>query len=294
MKKKTMKNKIPPLGIFIIIVLILYTVSLIVPLGWGFISSFKDKFEFRTNTYGFPQEWILDNYITSLDYFKRVVEYGSGERTVYMPEMYFNSICYAVGSAFMATLTPCITAYIVAKFPYKPLKWITYLVIVCLTLPIVGSLPSEIQIAQTLGVYDKMWGMWIMKSYFITMYYFVFLSTFQVIPDAYAEAAKIDGAGNGRIMLTIMLPLERNTFFAVFLIKFIENWNDYQTPLMLMPNKPTISLGLYYFAFSTNSALSSTTMELTGCMLVFLPILICYIIFHRYLLSNVTMGGIKG
>ena len=54
MKKKTMKNKLPVLGIFIVAVLILYTVSLIVPLGWGFFSSFKDKFEVRTNTYGFP------------------------------------------------------------------------------------------------------------------------------------------------------------------------------------------------------------------------------------------------
>ena len=111
---------------------------------------------------------------------------------------------------------------------------------------------------------------------------------------AYTEAAKIDGAGNLAVLLRIILPLVRNTFFTVMLINFIAFWNDYQTPLIYMPSYPTIALGMFYMASTTENGLSTVPMRMTGAMLMLIPILVLFLCFHKRLLGNLTVGGIKG
>ena len=90
-----------------------------------------------------------------------------------------------------------------------------------------------------------------------------------------------------------MLPLVKNTFLTIFLIRFIEFWNDYQTPLLFIPNKPTISYGLYRFGNSNNADLSNVTMQLMGCLIVLVPILVVFIFFQKRIMGNITMGGVK-
>ena len=144
-------------------------------------------------------------------------------------------------------MTPCIVAYLTAKYKFRLNKIIHTIVIVAMILPIVGSLPSELQLVKTLGFYDHMWGMFILKANFLGMYFLVFYATFKSLPWTFAEAAQIDGAGHFRTFIQIMLPLIRSTLFAVFILLFIEHWNDYYTPMVFLPEKPTMSYGLFIF-----------------------------------------------
>lgn len=275
-------------------ILILYTLLLFVPLIWAFITSFKDDItDFRNNIFGFPKVWKFENYPIAFLNFYVQVESGDGYRNVYMPEQFLNSILYAGGSAFFATFVPCITGYLTAKFNYKFSKILTVVVIVCLTLPIVGSLPSQIQVAKGLHLYDSIWGMWIMKANFLSMYLLIFQGMFKAVPNDYIEAAKMDGASNLNICFRIMMPLVSKSFFTVYLLNFIGFWNDYQTPLIFMPNKPTIAYGLYLFNKSTDGVLSTIPMKLTGSMIVMLPILVIFLIFQKRLTDNNLGGGIK-
>ena len=85
-----------------------------------------------------------------------------------------------------------------------------------------------------------------------------------------------------------------NTFFTVMLINFIAFWNDYQTPLIYLPSYPTIALGMYHMASTTENGMSYVPMRMTGAMLLFLPIFCLFVIFQKRLLGSLTMGGIKG
>ncbi len=139
----------------------------------------------------------------------------------------------------------------------------------------------------------KVYTVWILKANFLGMYYLVFFAYFKGISKEYSEAAYIDGAGETRVFLSIIIPIVRNMFFTVMLIKFIEFWNDYQTPLIYTPKYPPISYGLYLFAFSNEQAISWPTIKMTGAMLTMMPILIVFLIFHNKIIGNVTMGGVK-
>jgi len=294
--KNKIKEKWNVLMIIILIVLIIYTLLLFIPLMWGLMTSFKDDFtDFRNNIFGFPKVWRFDNYPIALFNFYVEVEDGlGGYRNVYMPEQLLNSIIYSTGCAFFATFIPCITGYLTAKFNYKFSKILTVVVIICITLPIVGSLPSQIQIAKALHLYDSMIGMWIMKANFLSMYLLIFQGMFKAVPNDFIEAAKIDGASNLKICFSIMLPLVGKTFLTVFLLNFIGFWNDYQTPLIFMPNKPTIAYGLYLFNRNTDGELSTIPMKLTGSMIVMLPILVLFFVFQKRLMGNALNGGLKG
>lgn len=293
-KKNKIKQTWSIITVIILIVLIIYTILLFVPLIWAFMTSFKDDItDFRNNIFGLPKVWKFENYPIAFFNFYVQVEDGAGYRNVYMPEQFLNSILYAGGSAFFATLIPCITGYLTAKFNYKFSKILTIIVIVCITLPVVGSLPSQIQIAKDLKLYDSIWGMWLMKANFLSMYLLIFQGMFKQVPNDYTEAAKIDGASNLTICFKIMMPLVSKSFFTVYLLNFIGFWNDYQTPLIFMPNHPTVAYGLYLFNRSTDGNLSTIPMKLTGSMIVMIPILIIFLIFQKRLTENELGGGIK-
>ena len=292
-RKNKIKESYSPLIIIVLILLILYSIFLLFPLAWAILSSLKTDMDFRNNLFGLPKQWAFYNYYSAFMGFSVPVESGAAFRNVRMYEQFLNSVLYAAGCAFAATFVPCWVGYLTAKFKYRFSRLITVVVIVCMTLPVVGSLPSEIRMARLFGLYDHLWGMWIMKANFLSMYLLVFQGIFRGVPGEFTEAAKMDGAGNFRIYFTIMLPLVSQTFLTVWMLNFIGFWNDYQTPLIFMPNVPTVSYGLYLFSRRTEGSFSTVPMKLTGSVLVFLPVLVLFCIFQKRLVGNITVGGLK-
>ena len=290
-KKSKFDIRLTPVTGILLAFLIIYVVLLVAPLVWAFITSFKAQSDYRLNVLGLPEKWVWNySYVIK----NGVILVGTTGKYASVPQMFGYTFLYALGCAFTNTLVPCITAYLCARFHYKFSKVVYNVVVVVMILPIVGSLPAEVQMARTLGFYDHIWGLWLMKANFLGMYFLVFHGIFRTLPMAYTEAAKIDGAGNLSILVKIILPLVRNTFFTVMLINFIGFWNDYQTPLIYMPSYPTIALGMFYMASTTENGLSTVPMRMTGAMLMLIPILVLFLCFHKRLLGNLTVGGLKG
>lgn len=290
-KNKTEKSV---LWIIIGILLFIYSVSLFLPMLWGLISSFKSSIDFTLNPFGMPRKWMFENYSTIIEYFKIDVMQVGGQRPVYIPEMILNSVLYALGSALIQAFIQFITAYAASRFDFKIGKVLYTIVILAMIVPIIGSDASALAVASFLGLRDSIIGMWVMKSYFLGMYFLVFYETLRAFPKDYAEAAYLDGAGNLSVMVRIMAPLSATTFFTITLLLFVQYWNDYTTPMLFMPNVPTLSYGLYYFSLhNTITEINTVPMKLGACMMMLVPTLIIFVAFHNKLLSNVTVGGVK-
>lgn len=292
-KDKENRERFSPITIAMLAVLAIYAVTLFMPLLWALMTAFKNQSDFRVNIIGFPEKWVW-NFSFVFKKFTVPVATPEGEKLVGMGMMYVNSFLYAIGCAFFNTLVSCITAYMCARFPYKFSKIVHTVVIVVMIVPIVGSLPAEIQLAKNLHIYGHIWGLWLMKANFLGMYFLVFYGIFKSLPMAYTEAAKIDGAGNLSVLIRIVLPLVRNTFFTVMIILFIGFWNDYQTPLIYMPSYPTVAIGMFRMASTNINSLSTIPMRMACAMLMLIPILVVFLLTHKRLLGNLTMGGIKG
>lgn len=294
---RTKKSNMSIFSGIIIALLIVYCLTLIVLFSWGILASFKEPIlEFRSNPNGFPESFYFGNYEYAYSkFFIVVTDNTTGmETSIGMPLMFLYGFLYAIGCAFTATLIPMIVGYMTAKFNFKFSKIIYLIVIITMIIPIVGNLPAEIAMARSLNLFDQIWGMWIMKANFLGIYFIVFYNFFKNLPDAYNEAAKIDGSSNFRTMVQIILPLAAPLFFTVLLINFINFWNDYQVPLIYLPSYPTIAVGMSYMQTSNDDMLQRIPIKLAAAILMLIPTLIVFLAFHKKLLGNLTMGGIKG
>lgn len=293
-KNGVIKEGFSPLTIVMAVILGLYCLILAIWLVWALLTSFKNPNDFLGNKYGLPNPWYFDNFAYVI-YEYKVEKLIDGVSTVISTgDMILNSVLYSVGSAFVATLVPCITAYLCARYKYKFSKIIYSIVLVCMVIPIVGSQASELQIVIKMGIYDHMFGMWILKSGFLGLYFLVFHEVFLSIPNAYGEAAEIDGASDFCIMTKISLPLAKNTFFTVLLIMFVTYWNDFQTPMLYLPTHPTISEALYWIKSSSFNYFAKMPVKMAAPMMFLIPVLVIFLCFHKRLLGNLTVGGVKG
>ena len=297
MKKKTIK--LSPSYVLLFIILALYALTLALLIAWSIFASLKEVDTFFTNILGLPKgapwKWQWGNYLYLMRAYKVPATMPSGfMRDIGFAEQLYNSIMYVIPSAFFASFIPCVTAYLTAKFDYRLSRIVYITVIVTMVLPIVGAYPSELQMLDFLKLYNTFYGAWIQKANFLGMYFLVFYAVFKAIPTDYSEAAYIDGASEFSLLTKVMLPLVRNTFFTVMLIKIIEFWNDYQMPLLYLPSKPTLSFGLYYLSNSRLQNLSNVPMRMTSMVIVMFPIIILFIFFHKKIVGNISIGGIKG
>ena len=295
---KKHKNKARPLYTVIFCILLLYVISIFLPVLWGVITSLKDQADFRVNVLGLPEgwpwEWHWDNFIKVFNgFYEQVTTVGVGRRRVYFSEMLLYTILYAVGGAIIQTLVPCVVAYLTARFRYKFSAVINGLVVVLMVVPIVGSAPSEMQILRALNMYDTIWGNYIQKFNFLGMYYLVFYAAFRSVPNDFFEAAYVDGASEMRVMVSIGMPMVRNVIGTVLLIKFIDFWNDYQTPLLYLPSYPTLARGVFRLSQNSQGDFATVPFRMAGCMFLAIPILILFLIFKEKLMGNLSMGGIK-
>lgn len=293
MKVKQLKDKMTVSSWILFALLVLYTVSIIIPFIWGLNTSLKSNADFRTNVLGFPKVFKWDTYAKVYNEFFVPIANAYERRNVYMPEMILNTVLYAVGYSFAGTFVACLTSYLITKFRYRLGKIIYAIIVVVMIIPIVGSQPSSLQLVKTLGMYDHIWGLWIMGANFTSIHVLIFCGTMATIPNEMIEAAKIDGAQQTSIFFRIIFPLSKTTFMTIMLLLFIAVWNDYQTPLLYIPSKPTLSLGMYTLFQSTESVLSWPPAKIAGCYILFVPILILFVIFHKRLMGNLTMGGVK-
>ena len=290
------KKRISAFDISIFVILSIHFISLLIPLIWATYSSLNsvdEYLDFYTLHLKFPTSVSFDNLINVLTHY--VAHSQNGMDYTFFDMIGF-SIIYTVGCAFFYTLTPCLVAYCAARFKFRFSKVIYAFVIITMSLPIVGAMPSEIRMLKTLGLYDTFPGMFVLRMNFLSIYFLIFYAQFQMIPMTYSEAAKIDGASNFRIMTRIIIPQSVPTIVTVFLLSFITFWNDYQIPRFYLPSYPTVSQGLFEYTSNLplENNLNSIPVQLAALIGLTIPIVVIFALLNKFLKLNVATGGIKG
>lgn len=304
-KRELKKNKLTISAVIVMIVLIAYAIMLFGLLAWGIMVSLQAADKASSGAfYQLPFDF-QPHYADILLNFAMAGKYG---QPIFFENILSNTLIYAIGSAFLKTLVPCLTAYACARFNFKTSKIVYTAILTAMIIPVVGSLPSETKLIysfQVNGEYlivDNLIGVCLLKASMTGLYFFVMYASFSSMPKDYFEAAKIDGANNFEMLFKIAFPLIKNVFFTIFIINFVEFWNDYQTPMIYLPTKPTLG----YTVFATlNSRITSIDPELTNVfrsqpylmsivIISAVPVVTLFLIFKDKFMGSLTMGGIKG
>ena len=311
--KKPFYKQAFPMAIFIL--LIVYVITFLTPMLWALTTSFNTPEVYGENAWIIPEDslWIkiskifgiprtdlngksgftFDNYTWALINFK--VPKDNGGSTGFIT-LLLNSFIYSIVATLITTTTHAVSAYVSARYSHHKIAAILYpIVIITMVLPIVGALPSELDMMRRMGWYDRVWGLWLMKGGFLGTNFLIFYATFKGISWEYAEAAFVDGASHFRVLVQIMVPLAAGSIGALMLITFITYWNDWKVNIQYMPTTwPMISYALFRFQGDGGIPDITNARRMAGCIIIAVPLIIIFIIFRKKLMGSLTIGGIKG
>lgn len=133
----------------------------------------------------------------------------------------------------------------------------------------------------------------VVPTFFGNPFFVFLLRQFMLqIPTDISEAARIDGANEFQIMYRIILPLARPALVVVALFAGVGAWNDFLGPLIYLHNDKlyTLSLGLTYFR--TMHGIQFNLLMAASCLVV-LPVVVVFLLFQRFFIEGVTLGGAK-
>ena len=116
---------------------------------------------------------------------------------------------------------------------------------------------------------------------------------FRGVDPAILEAARIDGAGDIRILCSVLLPIGRPAVVTQIVLTFMWTWNDFLIPLVMSPSgrMRTAPLGLALFQ---GQYTQGSTLLAAGAVLVALPTVVLYLALQRQFISGMTEGAVKG
>jgi len=267
-----------------------YTFTLVFPMVWAFVNSFKDSMEYELAVMGsafeLPKKWLWSNYISCM---KELSVNG----VTYLG-MLGNSIWYVVVGVSIGIFCQVTVAYALTKYDqFRISRILADLVIIFITFPVIGKTGADYEFVYRIGLGDSPLYVVIFSLAGLTGNYLIFSSCWRGVSNTYAEAARIDGAGDYTVYLRIMFPMLKGPMVALAIISAIGAWNSYTSILMYLPSYPTLATGLFKFQSATTRMLN-TPVYYAGVFLSMLPTLITFCFFSETIMTNVTQGGLKG
>ena len=251
------------------------------------MNSFKETSEFGLNMMGWPKNFTFDNFANAFTFKDSTTQ----NKTIL--EMLAMTILIAGVGTLVTVFTSTSAAYVVAKYKFFGRNIIFSVVIFSLIVPIVGSLPSQMQMMKNVLHLDgTVIGCIFIYSGGFGANFLLLYSFFKNLSWTYVEAARVDGANDFVIFFRIIIPMAKGPIIAISIIQLIGLWNDYQTPAIYLPKYPTLAVGLK-FLFDKMQTLSYPMMFAT-IIIAILPILILFTAFSKTIMENTSVGGLKG
>ena len=284
------------------IVMILYAVSLLVPIYWMISNSFKGYIEYyETPTHTLPKHIIQgfkENYTFMFNKLEitRVIP-GKGRVTFTVWQMLQNSILFAVLSPLFSNFIYMICAYAISKYSFPGRNFLYSLGIVVMILPLMGGSASMMLLRKATGTYDNMFLMIVtgVSCGFSGITFLMFYAAFKAIPWTYAEAVFLDGGGHLTVFVKIMIPMVFPTFGVLSMLGFLSAWSNYELFLVWLPSYANLAFGLYMMQNDLRIELGVTTPQiLAAFVIISIPTAILYFSIQKFFIGSFQVGGLKG
>ncbi|CAM4143784.1 carbohydrate ABC transporter permease [Nocardia ninae] len=206
-----------------------------------------------------------------------------------------NTLLYAAAGTALTLLSSIPVAYALAKFRFRGRNLALMAVVSMMMLPPqVTVIPMYMIWSKQFHLTGSLWPLIIPLAFGDAFSIFLLRQFLLTIPDDYLEAARIDGCGEVRILLRIVLPMAKPAVAAVALFQFFYCWNDYFGPQIYASENPaawTLSYGLESFK-SAHHVNWNLTMAAT--LLVMAPVILLFFFAQKAFIEGVTLTGVKG
>ncbi|MCQ2558378.1 MAG: carbohydrate ABC transporter permease [Oscillospiraceae bacterium] len=259
---------------------IVIAVLAMIPFLWMLSTSFKS----RGALMSVPIEWIpkeptLKAYIKVFSKFPFLQTIG-------------NSLFISVIYTLITLLSASMAAFAFAKLRFSAADLLLKVFLATM------MIPTQVTIIPLFVVMNKMnlintYGSVILPSIFRPFAVFLLVQQMRTIPNDYLDAASIDGASVFQVYYKVALPLCIPTLATLSITTFMESWNDYLWPLLMLTDKAKMTLPI---ALSTLNGQYATEYNvlMAGALISMIPIIVIYCFAQKNFKNGIMAGGIKG
>lgn len=290
-QNKTIGGRIA--DIIIWIVLILLTISCLLPLLNMIAISFSDNAAASANLVGIvPKNFTLSSYIKILN------------ETQFWRSFMISVLRVVLGLAINVILL-VLTAYPLSKSPNIFRAQKVYMKLVIFAMLFSGGLIPTFMVINYLHLTNTIWAL-ILPGAVQVGNVILLMNAFRGVPKSLEEAALIDGASQWQVLFRIFLPIVKPTLAAVILFIIVGHWNDYFSALVYITDTQNYPLQTYIQQLNVDvtqitdpeklkqlAQISTRTLNSAKIVVSTLPLLIIYPFMQKYFVSGIVVGSVK-
>lgn len=254
---------------------------MLLPIVFALSNSFKTMQDaFNTVFEIIPRNPTLQNYI---HVFARLP----------FAKITMNTFLIASAVTIFKTLTSLFAAYSFVYFDFKGKTTLYFIMLSTMFIPFtVTMIPNYLMISR-IGLRDCIWGV-ALPQFADVLGIFLLRQAMRGIPKALIEAAKMEGVKNLKIMRDIVIPLVRPSVITTGIIFFINSWNEYVWPVLILKSKENYTLSLALQMYISAEGGTEFTIAMAVSVITMIIPLVLYIVFQRYIINTFAMSGVKG
>ncbi len=264
--------------------LLLCATTMLFPLVWLVSSSLKHP----GKQFVFPPQIIPDPV--------HFANYADLFRIAPMWVFLYNSAEIAVLAVIGMCLSSALAAFAFARLRFRGRGVLFAILLATMMIPGQVTIIPTFVIMRLLGWVDSHAAL-IVPSFFGSAFSVFLLRQFYIgIPQDLMDAARIDGAGYGRVFWHVFIPLGMPALTTVAVFNFLWNWNDLLGPLIYLntQSKMTLTLGLNFLRGRAGSGGAYWGVMMAGALLGVVPMLVLYFIGQKYFVQGLARTGLKG
>lgn len=265
------------------ILLFFAVVLVILPLIWTFISAFKDNNEISQYPMALPAVLQWKNFVRAWNN----ANIGSN---------FMNSIFVTVLSMMLSVIMVIPASYALGRYKGKVLTPIRLLFMAGMFIQKNYLVVPLFMLLLNFDMLNNRIALCVVYACTTLPFYIFLMSGFmESIDHAYVEAASIDGAGNFRIMVSIIFPMCKPGVATMLMFSFMEYWNEYILALQFLRDdvKKTLPVGLKNIMEQAKYATDWGAL-FAAMVIVMMPTMIFYLMVQKKLTSGLSLGGLKG
>ena len=274
------KQKLSFTRLLTVLLLVLLAISILYPLFWMFMSSFKSYDEIYNATWQLPEGWLWKNYVNAWN--EGVASY------------FLNSLIVTVATVVLVLFIGSLGAYALSKYKSRFIDVVFLLVTAGIMInPQVGLVPL-FKMLNSLNLLDTKLALILPYVAFRLPLITLFLrSYFLSIPKEINESALIDGCNEFQIYAHIYLPMSKPMLTTVTLLTAYYAWNEFLFGIIFVSSdsQKTIPAGLMNFR---DALATDWGTLLAGMAIASLPMILLLIVFQKQLVRGMSEGSVKG
>lgn len=273
MKKKQMVH------LWIFMGLCLTAIVFLMPFFWMLSNSFKGTRELLMNpTNVLPEKFTLAGYqkvLTESPFFSWLG----------------NSLIITTTNTIVIVLDSALFGYVFSKFRFRGRNTLFMILLATMMIPAQTLMIPNFLLMCKLNLYNKL-GALILPTFVNAFGIYLCRQFCDEVPSELMESAKIDGAGEFTIFFRIVIPQIKPAMGALAIFTFMEYWNDYLNPLIMLNSveKMTLPLALSYFSSLHASDLSAT---MAASAMIMAPLTVVFLLLQKQFIKGISMTGMK-